>query len=109
ARLDLRSNPARRHAELGEHLPGELLRLLGQGEDQVLGPDVVMAELARMGVGGAQCLRRGAGQPERDLTGRRGGQRAEALLRGLLARSERAADLGPARPTLARSVDELVE
>ena len=79
--------------------PGCAASVGDQGEDQVLGPDVVMAELARVIRGGAQGLRRGAGQAERDLTNRRVGQHAEALLRGLLARAQRRTDFVPARPT----------
>jgi hypothetical protein len=87
----------------------ELLRLLDEGEDQVLGADVVVAKGA--GVFPRRVERAGgqSGQTEGSLTRRRIGQRRETLLGGLLAGAERAADLVPARPTRPCRVYEVVE
>ena len=68
-----------------EHLGRELLGLGEQPEDQVLGPNVVVAELARLRCCASQHVGGGPGQPERRLPCRRVRERGEPLLGGLLA------------------------
>ena len=68
-----------------------------------------MPERLRLLACAAQHRSGGSGEPEGRLADRRISQRGEPLVRGLLARSERATDLGPARPARPRRVDELVK
>lgn len=95
--------------ELCERLCPEFTGLSDQAEDEVLGPDIVMPQLARLLGRDGQNVGGGSAEPERRLTRRRFSERCESLVRGLLARPERAADLSPARPARPGRVDELVE
>src|SRR5439155_25417408 len=107
--LDQVAGTLERDIKLREHLGGELFGLSKQPEHDVLGPDAVMAELARLARGGTQHVGGGSGQPERRLARGWVGERDEPLLRGLLARPQCATDLAPACAARSCRVDELIE
>src|SRR4029077_18407984 len=91
-------------ASLTEDLRGDPPRGFEQAQQQVLGPDVVVAERTRVLVRGAQG---GSGPLGESLE--RGLREGEALVRGLLGDAERAADLRPGVPAPPALVDEVPE
>jgi hypothetical protein len=87
-------------------LGGELFGPRQQPEHDVLGPDVVVPERARLVARCAERDRNRAGEPERWIAGCRIGEGSEPLLCCLFAGSERAADFRPTNltiPTASRS------
>src|SRR5215218_619162 len=106
---DARADGLRRDPERLQRAGGHLLGLSEQAEEEMLRPDVVMAECARFGGGARErgaCGRVQTGWP-RPVPRRRDGD--EALLRRLLCDAERASDLGPAAAGRARLLDEVVD
>ena len=102
--LDRLANPVLADAELRECRSREA-RLGAEGEQQMLGTEVTVAEAARL-------LSRPCDDPARRLVevlGPRERRSDEALVGGLLRHAERRADLGPRRPVGARGLDVAVE
>ena len=93
---DLLAHAGQVGAELHEHLGGDALALADQAEEDVLGADVVVAELQRLAEAQLEDLL-GAGR-ERDVPGRRGAALADDLLdlraHGLERDAERLERLG---------------
>ena len=75
---DLLADAAEVGAELDEHLGGDALALADQAEQDVLGADVVVAELQRLAQRQLEHLLRSRG--ERDVAGRRRAALADDLL-----------------------------
>ena len=96
-------------SELGEHPCRQLVRLGEQAEDQMLGPDVLVAERACLVRGRAQHAGDGARQAERRLAGGGVGQRGEPLVGGLLGSPQAGADLAPAGAVGSRRIHEVVQ
>ena len=87
----------------------KLVRLSEHAEDQMLGPDVLVAERACLVRGRAQHAGAGARQAERRLAGGGVGQRGEPLVGGLLGGPQARADLAPAGAIGSRRIHELVQ
>ena len=105
----LLARAVQRHPLPGEHLRRHFLGKRQQPEDEVLGADVMVSELPGLAAGGGERVGGAARQPERGVTHRRQRDDREALLSRLLARLQRAADLGPARALRAGGVHDLVK
>src|SRR5919197_3613421 len=108
---DARTDGLRRHPERFQGAGREFFGLREQGEEQVLGADVVVPERARFAGGARERSARALIEPRRPRLARRR-DRDEALLRRLLADPESASNLRPTaagRPCrLHEVVDELV-
>jgi hypothetical protein len=106
---DASADGLRRDAERLKGASGQLLRLREQAEEQVLGPDVVVPERARLAGGARERGARSFVEPRRPGLLRRRRDRHEALLRRLLRDAERAPDLRPAAAGRPRCLHEMVD